>query len=51
MRSKQFAKKLSSESMGIGLPNLLKRYQFIAIKEIINNERTNLFIVKLPIIK
>jgi sensor histidine kinase YesM len=38
------------ESMGIGLPNLMKRYQLIADKEIIIDERDELFTVKLPII-
>ena len=44
-------KKVPGESMGIGLPNLVKRYQLIASKEIIINENTNNFSVKLPIIK
>lgn len=44
-------KKAGNESMGIGLPNLLKRYQFIANKDIFINESEGSFIVKLPIIK
>ena len=43
-------KKKSSESFGIGLPNLLKRYQLIAGKEIIINKNTSIFSVKIPVI-
>ncbi len=44
-------KKAGYESMGIGLPNLLKRYQFIANKDILIDESEESFVVKLPIIK
>jgi len=44
-------KKVGNESMGIGLPNLLKRYQLIADRDILINEIEDSFIVELPIIK
>jgi two-component system LytT family sensor kinase len=44
-------KKKSSESMGIGLPNLLQRYQLIARRDIIIHQTTEFFTVKLPVIK
>jgi len=44
-------KKKGSESFGIGLANLMKRYRLIAGKEIIIKENTDSFIVKLPVIK
>ncbi len=44
-------KKTSSESMGIGLSNLLKRYQLITGRDIVINENIQSFIVKLPVIQ
>ena len=44
-------KKNSSESFGIGLPNLSKRYKLLAGKNIDIKETKDSFIVKLPIIE
>ena len=44
-------KKEATESHGIGLANLNKRYQLIANKEIEIKTDNSTFIVKLPILK
>lgn len=40
-----------NNNLGLGLPNLVSRYKLIARKDVIINQTTEFFIVKLPIIK
>ena len=38
------------KSLGVGLPNLIKRYKLIAEKDVVVKESNNEFIIQLPII-
>lgn len=44
-------KKNDQENLGLGLPNLLKRYRLLTGKDIIIQQDNNSFVVKIPIVK
>jgi sensor histidine kinase YesM len=50
VKNKVQPKTEKQKSLGLGLPNLIKRYKLIADKDVIVQELNNEFIVKLPII-
>lgn len=39
------------EKLGLGLPNLIKRYKLLSNKDVIINQRENSFFVMLPVIR